>query len=452
MKVLFRPSVLAVLLAIATVPLPSASAQEPTATSETTLFQNVRIFDGTGSPLSGPSNVLVRGQTIERISAGAIEVEPGATVIDGGGRTLMPGLIDAHWHAMLIRGNPIQMMADDVGYTNIVAADEATDTLMRGFTTVRDVGGPAFSLKRAIDEGLVDGPRIYPSGAMITVTSGHGDFRQLIDLPRVPGKLSRIEEIGGAAIVDSPDEMRMRVREQLMRGASQIKLTAGGGVSSPFSPVDVSTFTEAEIRAATEAASNWGTYVTAHAFTDEAIRTSIDAGVKVIEHGFLMTEPTAQLIAQKGIWLSLQPLPEALREGFPVGSVQREGADEVWPGIDRTYQLARKYHLKTAWGTDVLFSRALAQQQGAILASLTRWYTPAEALAMATGTNGELLRLSGRRNPYPGKLGVVEQGALADLLLVDGNPLENINLIADPERSFVIIMKDGKIYKNSLAN
>ncbi|MBO9519884.1 MAG: amidohydrolase family protein [Porphyrobacter sp.] len=452
MKVLFRPSVLAMCLALAAVPLPTVLAQEPASASDTTLFQNVRIFDGTGSALSGPSNVLVRGHTIERISTGAIEVEPGATVIDGAGRTLMPGLIDAHWHTMLIRGSPAQMLADDVGYSNIVAADEATDTLMRGFTTVRDVGGPAFSLKRAIDEGLVDGPRIYPSGAMITVTSGHGDFRQLVELPRVPGKLSRIEEIGGAAIVDSPDEMRMRVREQLMQGASQVKLTAGGGVSSPFSPVDVSTFTEPEIRAATEAAANWGTYVTAHAFTDDAIRTSINAGVKVIEHGFLMTEPTAQLIAQKGIWLSLQPLPEGLREGFPVGSVQRAGADEVWPGIDRTYRLARKYNLKVAWGTDVLFSRALAQQQGAILASLTRWYTPAEALAMATGTNAQLLQLSGRRNPYPGKLGVVEQGAYADLLLVDGNPLENINLIADPQRNFLVIMKDGKIYKNSLAH
>ena len=144
---------------------------------------------------------------------------------------------------------------------------------------------------------------------------------------------------------------------------------------------------------------NWGTYVAAHAFSDESIRRSIDAGVKVIEHGFLMSEPTAQLIAQKGVWLSLQPLPEALREGFPPGSVQRKGADEVWPGIDRTYRLARKYKLKTAWGTDVLFSQALAQQQGAILASLSRWYTPAEALIMATSTNAELLRLSGRRNP-----------------------------------------------------
>ena len=138
------------------------------------------------------------------------------------------------------------------------------------------------------------------------------------------------------------------------------------------------------------------------------------------------------------------------RLGFPVGSVQRAKADEVWPGIDRTYELAKKYKIKTAWGTDVLFSAALARQQGAFLASLTRWYTPAEALIMATSTDAELLELSGKRNPYPGKLGVVQKGALADLILVDGNPLENINLVADPGKSFLVIMKDGKIYKNTL--
>jgi imidazolonepropionase-like amidohydrolase len=139
-----------------------------------------------------------------------------------------------------------------------------------------------------------------------------------------------------------------------------------------------------------------------------------------------------------------------MRLNFPVGSIQRIKADKVWPGIARAYELAKKYNIKTAWGTDVLFSAALAKQQGSILASLTRWYTPAESLAMATGTNAQLLAMSGERNPYPGKLGVVEQGALADLLLVDGNPLENIQLVADPARSFVVIMKDGKIYKNTL--
>jgi len=427
----------------------AARAQgKPPANASATLFQNVRIFDGRGASLSAPSNVLIKGNIIERISTEPIAPEPGMTVIAGNGRTLMPGLIDVHWHAMLIRADPVQALAGDVGFNNIAAGVEATDTLMRGFTTVRDVGGPVFGLKAAIDAGLIAGPRIYPSGAVITVTSGHGDFRQLSELPRTVGTLSRMEQIGASMVADSPDEVRLRVREQLMQGASQIKLTAGGGVASPFSPVDVSTFTEAELRAAVEAAGNWGTYVTVHAFTPEAIQRSIAAGVKCIEHGFLMDEATAKLIAEKGVWLSTQPLPEALREGFPVGSVQRAKADEVWPGIARTYELAKKYKLKTAWGTDVLFSQALAQQQGAILASLVRWYSPAEALAMATGTNAELLALSGKRNPYPGKLGVVEQGALADLLLVDGNPLENINLIADPAKNFKVIMKDGRVYKN----
>ena len=430
---------------------PAAPAENnPPANVSATLFQNVRIFDGRRASLSAPSNVLVKGNIIERISTEPIAAEPGVTVIAGNGRTLMPGLIDAHWHAMLIRANPAQAIFGDVGYNNIAAGVEATDTLMRGFTTVRDVGGPAFGLKSAIDSGLIAGPRIFPSGAVITVTSGHGDFRQFSELPRtIGGPPSRFEQLGGGAIADSPDEVRVRVREQLMQGASQIKLTAGGGVSSPFSPVDVTTFTEPELRAAVEAAENWGTYVTAHAFTPAAIQRAIAAGVKCIEHGFLMDEPTAKLMARKNIWLSTQPLPEALREGFPVGSVQRTKADEVWPGIARTYELAKKYKIKTAFGTDVLFSQALAQQQGAILASLVRWYSPAQALAMATSTNAELLALSGKRNPYPGKLGVVEQGWLADLLLVDGNPLENIHLIADPDKNFKVIMKDGRIYKNA---
>ena len=415
-----------------------------------TLFENVRIFDGNGVSLSAPSNVLIKGNIIERISTEPIAAEPGVTVIAGNGRTLMPGLIDAHWHAMLIRPNPAQAIVGDVGYNNIAAGVEATDTLMRGFTTVRDVGGPVFGLKAAIDGGLIAGPRIYPSGAMITVTSGHGDFRQLSELPRsIGGMLSRMEQIGGSMVADSPDEVRVRVREQLMQGASQIKLTAGGGVSSPFSPIDVSTFTEPELRAAVEAAENWGTYVTVHAFTPMAIQRAIAAGVKCIEHGFLMDDATAKLIAEKGIWLSLQPLPEELRQGFPPGSVQRAKADEVWPDIARTYELAKKYKIKTAWGSDVLFSQALAQQQGAILASLVRWYSPAEALATATRTNAELLALSGKRSPYAGKLGVVEQGALADLLLVEGNPLENIKLIAEPAKNFKVIMKGGRIYKDA---
>jgi imidazolonepropionase-like amidohydrolase len=285
---------------------------------------------------------------------------------------------------------------------------------------------------------------------MITVTSGHGDFRDATDLPRTGSGESRMEQLGGAIVADSPDELRKRAREQMMLGASQIKITVGGGVSSPHSPVDVTTLTDAEMRAVGEIADAWHTYVVAHAFTSDATRRAIAAGVKCIEHGFMIDEATAKLIAEKGVWLSLQPLAEEMRTNLPIGSVQREKAEEVWPGIARTYLLARKYKIKTAWGTDVLFSPAMARQQGAILASLSRWYTPAEALAMATGTNAELLALSGPRNPYPGKLGVIEQGAYADVILVEGNPLNDLNLVADPARNFKIIMKDGVIYKNTL--
>jgi imidazolonepropionase-like amidohydrolase len=259
-----------------------------------------------------------------------------------------------------------------------------------------------------------------------------------------------MEVTGGSMVADSPDEVRMRAREQLMQGASQIKLTAGGGVASPHSPLDVSTFTLEELVAAVEAAGNWGTYVAVHAYTSEAIQRAIEAGVKVIEHGHLMDEATAQLMAERGIWLSTQPFDADNAAKFPPGSVQAEKAQEVFAGTDRVYTLARQYGIKTAFGTDILFSAELAKRQGVLLTNLTRWYTPAEALAMATSVNAELLQLTGLRNPYPGTLGVVEEGAMADLLLVDGNPLEDIDLIADPGRNFLVIMKDGVVYKNAL--
>ena len=429
---------------------PAAYAAEPPAL---TLFENVRVFDGKSERLEEGMNVLVRGNTIEKISKDPFSTDgtPSVQVIAGGGRTLMPGLIDAHWHAMLVRPTPAALLTDDVGYLNLVAGAEARDTLMRGFTTVRDVGGPSFGLKRAIDEGIVAGPRIFPSGAIISVTSGHGDFRQANELPRVVGApQSRQEQTGASMIADSPDEVRVRVREQLLKGASQIKLTAGGGVASPNSPLDVSTFTEPELRAAVEAAENWGTYVTVHAYTPVSIQRAISAGVKCIEHGHLMDEATAKLIAERGIWLSTQAFPDEMADAFPPGSQERAKAFTVFAGTDTSITLAKKYKLKTAFGTDILFSKRLAQRQGELLVKFTRWYTPAETLAMATGTNGELLALSGKRNPYPGKLGVVEEGALADLLLVDGDPVSNIELLQDPAKNLLVIMKDGKIYKNSL--
>ncbi|HSV23330.1 MAG TPA: amidohydrolase family protein [Xanthobacteraceae bacterium] len=416
-----------------------------------TLFQNVRIFDGKSAALSAPSNVLVRGNTIERISVSPITVDPNANVIAANGRVLMPGLIDAHWHAFMAATPQPLLMTADASYLHLLAARQAEATLMRGFTTVRDLGGPVFGLKRAIDEGVMIGPRIYPSGAFISQTSGHGDFRFSFEVPRtLGGPLSHSEVEGVAAIADSPDEVRLRAREQLRGGASQIKLMAGGGVNSPLNPIESTQYTEAEIRAAVEAAENWGTYVTVHAYTPRAIRQAIAAGVKVIEHGHLIDEPTAKLLADKGIWWSLQPLTRDEAVFARMDPVSQGKALAVWAGTDNAYKLAKKYKVKTAFGADILFDAAAASRQGAELTKLVRWYTPAEALKMATADNGELMALSGFINPYPGKLGVVEEGALADLLLVDGNPLENIKLIEDPDKNFRVIMKDGRIYKNAL--
>lgn len=430
----------------------AARGQAPPST--VTLFTNVRIFDGKGTALSASTNVLVRANKIERISTTPIQTAPGdaARVIAGGGRTLMPGLIDAHWHTMMASPSMNVALTADVGFLNLLAAQQANETLMRGFTSVRDLSGPVFGLKRAIDAGITMGPRIWPSGAMISQTGGHGDFRFPYEVPKQPGApLSHAEIIGASAIADSPDEVRLRSREQLMQGAVFLKLAAGGGVSSTYDPLDVSQYTEAEIRAAVEAAENWGTYVTVHAYTPRAIQTAIRAGVKCIDHGQLMDEATAKLMAEKDIWLSIQPfLDDEDANPHPEGSESRKKQLEMSSGTDTAYGFAKKYKLKTAWGTDTLFDAKLAARQGAQLAKMVRWYSPAEVLVMATQTNGELLAMSGPRNPYPGKLGVVEEGALADLLLVDGDPLANIKLIEDPGKNFVVIMKDGKIYKNTL--
>jgi len=415
------------------------------------LIENVRIFDGTHPQLSAPSSVLIKGNIIEKISAGPIPADQrsGAQIVAGGGRVLMPGLIDAHWHATMVRSTPTQMLSNDLGYTTLQAGAEATATLMRGFTSVRDMGGPSFALKRAIDDNILPGPRIYPSGAVITISGGHGDFREISELPRTTATLSRVEQLGGSAVADSPDEVRKRAREQLMQGASQVKLTAGGGVASPFSPLEVVTFTDAELRAAVEAATDWGTYVATHAYTTAAVQRSIAAGVKVIEHGHLMDEATARLMAEKGIWLSTQPFVD-LGGAAMLPADRQQQMMQVVNGTNAIYGYVKKYKIKTAFGTDILFSPALAERQGQGIVDLTRWFTPAEALAQATSANGELLALSGLRNPYPGKLGVVEQGALADLLLVDGNPLEDIKLVADPANKFLVIMKDGVVYKNTV--
>jgi imidazolonepropionase-like amidohydrolase len=428
----------------------SGAARIPAVPDSPIAFTNLRVFDGKSTALAIGLRVVVEGQKIKSIEPAESPVGAGFQIIDCGGLVMMPGLIDAHWHSIFAALPASTLLSADVGYILLAASAEAERTLMRGFTTIRDLGGPSFALKQAIDDGLVAGPRIYPSGAMITTTGGHADLRPLSDLPRSPaGPLSYVERTGAANIADSADEVRLRVREQLLQGASQIKLVGGGGVSSPRTTLEMLTFGEPELRAGVEAAADRNTYVAVHAYPPAAIRRAIDAGAQCIEHGHLMDEATAILMAEKGIWLSTQPFVSD-DDTVPLTGQSRINQLQVIAGTNNVYALAKKHGIKTAFGSDLLFSGKLTDRQGLMLTHLARWYGNADILKMATSVNAELMAMSGPRNPYPGKLGVVEEGAFADLLLVDGDPITNINLIAAPEQRLKIIMKDGRIYKNTL--
>jgi imidazolonepropionase-like amidohydrolase len=413
------------------------------------LFRQVRLFDGLSDTLRTGVQILVEGNRIVAIDTTNSAPPEGATIIDCGDRVLMPGLIDAHWHT-IFAATPINvLMMGDPGIIFAGATAEAERTLLRGFTTVRDLGGPTFSFKQAIDSGIIPGPRIFPSGALVTTSGGHGDLRMPFEMPRGGGELSLGEQMGAAAIADGVAEVQLRVREQLLQGASQVKMMAGGGVSSPRSPLDITTFSEAELAAGVGVARDWNTYVTAHAYMSNTVQRAMAAGCACIEHAHLMDEATAQIMADKEIWLSTQPflsMEDASSQSGP--GVER--AMQIFEGTPRIYEFARKYGIKTAWGSDVLFAPELAPRQNVMLTHLKAWYSNAEILRMATSTNAELLALSGPRTPYAGRLGVIEKDALADLLVVDGNPIEDISLIEDPGANLAIVMKDGTIFKNML--
>jgi imidazolonepropionase-like amidohydrolase len=443
-----KPLALCLLIACFALPLDRAVGQEKKEPQKNViLIQNARIFAGTSDRLLDGMNLLVVGNKIAQCSKEPIKAPEGALVLAADGRVLMPGMIDAHVHLML----PLtieELQKSDDSYIALRAADEAKRMLDRGFTTVRDTAGATFGLKRAIDEGLIQGPRIFPSGAAISQTAGHGDFRSRSDRPRRwGGKLDRFEQLGLMTLADGREEVLAATREQLRLGATQIKLMAGGGVASEFDPLDVSQYLEDELKAAVDAAKDWDTYVTVHAYNPRAINRAITAGVKCIEHGQLMDEATVKRVAEKGLFLSPQVMIYQQRfAGLDEGREAKR--KQVLEGMDVMFRLAKKHKVKVCFGTDVVFSRELFARQSKELTARLKWFEPMDILRQATSINGELLSLSGRRNPY-GRLGMIEVGALADLILVNGNPLEKLSLLEDPN-NLVVIMKDGTIYKNKL--
>ncbi len=435
-------------LLVALLAATAVSAQQDPAQ---TLITNVHVFDGVNDGRIENANVLIEGNLIAAVSTDPISAE-GATVIDGGGRTLIPGLIDVHWHTTYAY-TPATVLIFNQGDMSEVAIRSMTgakETLMRGFTTVRDPGGNPFAIKRLIDSGEYPGHRILPSGPFMSQTSGHADFHSLLENPRnSTSELSYWEKNMMAMVADGVPEVRKRTREILKYGASQVKITTGGGVSSQYDPLDVSEYSVDEIEAVVEEAANFNTYVLAHVMTDRGIRTSVEAGVMSIEHGFFASRETLELMKEKGAWLSPQTMKEEdMVWDSPVSAAKYK---QVTDAVANLYPMAKEVGVNLAFGTDQLLDASKAYQQSLYLVRLGEWFTPYEVLKIATSENARLLELSGPRHPYQdGPLGVIKEGAYADLILVDGNPLENLELVGNPGEYFDLIMKDGVVYKNAL--
>ncbi|MGI0519993.1 amidohydrolase family protein [Microbacterium oxydans] len=414
------------------------------------IIRNARVFDGVNAKTQDNVDVLIEGSHVVGVSSAPVagDASDGVIEIDARGRFLMPGLSDAHVHLMGNANSMMEFLQGPTGalYGNTIA--EAKRMLLRGFTTVRDMGGDTAPVKSLIDRGVFEGPRIFPSQAMISQTSGHADFSFVYDVPEeFGGAPSRTEDIHFTRVADGVPRVLAAVREQLKMGASQIKLTLGGGAASMYDPLNTLQYTPDEVRAAVQAATDYGTYVATHVYTPAGIARALDAGVTSIEHGHLADEATIALIAEKGAWLSMQPFAEDDHH-YP-DPVRAAKNTEICHGTDEVYGWARQHGVKTAWGTDLLLEPQSAPRQSVMAARLGDFYSNAEALTMLTSGNAALFELAGERNTYRGaKLGVIAEGAWADLILVDGDPIADLSLIADPDTNFALIVKSGQIVKN----
>ncbi len=422
-----------------------------TATAEDTeqaiLFQNVKIFDGVQTELMS-GDVLVEGSHIQRVSTSPIPVPEGATVIDGGGRILSPGFIDLHAH--LTFNVPRDQMDTHPWVVGAVAGDVARSYLEQGFTTIRDAGGTHPALARAVRDGLLVGPRIYPSGAVVTQTSGHGDFRRPSDPHPVLCNCGFEAHLGDglAVIADGVPMTLAAVRENLKYGATQIKIMGGGGVASDYDPIHTLQPSPEEIRAAVQAAGDWGTYVMAHSYTSEAVQRLVENGVKVIEHGLLIDEATAQLCAEKDVVISTQIAIFRMAAELPgMSDENRAKMQQVLAGQDRLIGLIKKYDIKMGFGTDFVFGTY--KNLGREFTARTQYFSPGEILVQATSEGAEIIRLAGKLDRYD-PFGEIKEGWLADLVLIDGDPFADISILEDPQTHLPVIMKAGELVKNTL--
>jgi imidazolonepropionase-like amidohydrolase len=407
------------------------------------VLHNALLVDCTGREPQANSAVIVEGKRItDVVSGGRVTVPPGATAIDCGGHTLMPGLTDAHVHICAV---DVNILEQHRMYPPSLLAAKALrileETLQQGYTTVRDAGGADAGFRMAVEQGLVAGPRLMVAGSPITQTGGHADFRK-------PAETVEFIACGvgmTGAVCDGPDEVRKAVREQLRRGVDHIKIMAGGGAMSPADAIDTTQFTVPEIRAAVEEARAVGTYVMAHLYTAASVSNALGAGVRSLEHGNLMTEESARLIREAGAYLvpTLTTYEMLAEEGAQYG-VPEANIRKIKVARERSFEalkLAHQAGVKIASGSDLL--GPMQRRKARELALKAQVLSPMEALLSATKVNAELFRL-GR------DIGTVEGGKLADVIVVRGDPLRDLTLFQDYQHNILLIMKEGRIYKNLL--
>lgn len=408
-----------------------------------TIFNNAAIFDGVSAELRGGQSVVVEDGRIVEVRAGSASVAADQ-VIDVAGRTLMPGLIDLHAHPCLadvVAPRAVTLRTEEVA---LYAAKILRQSLMRGFTTLRDAGGTDAIYRRLIEDGTIEGPRLYPSGRFITMTGGHGDMRD-------PKDRALVSCCGGAlhkrflSIADGADEVRKAVREELRRGAVQIKMFLSGGVMSPTGFIDQLQYTPAEIRAAVEEAEAQRAYVLAHCHPDGAIRRAAECGVRSIEHASFITEETARFVAETGCYavptLAVAKALEVEGERIGISAANRAKLNGVFEPMLRSLEYMKRAGVKMGFGTDV--SGQLQYRQCSEFSLRAEVLTPHDILVSATSMAAEIMREDGH-------LGIIAPGAHADILVIDGNPLDDIRILDRDGAALSVIMKAGRFHKNTI--
>ncbi|WP_216825898.1 metal-dependent hydrolase family protein [Sulfitobacter sp. SK012] len=426
----------------------AASAQDEA--PRQVLFTNVNIFNGVDGELMENGSVLVEGNLIKTVSAETIDA-PEAFMVDGEGRTLMPGLIDMHSH-MCIRNGMLEFRDNyDQMANGAYVALVLQDYLDQGFTTARDAGCNILGIAKAVNNDIIPGPRLYPSGAFLSQTGGHADTGSFND---VPGDVDDLEAHMFGFIADGVPEVIRAARHNLRAGATQIKVMAGGGVASEFDPLHTTQYSLDELKAIVGVAEDYGTYVLVHAYHDRSVNRAIDAGVRVIDHNFLVSEETIIRMKEEGVALSVQAVMSLEAFGDPdsitfFSADQKAKAKQVNAGAKQMMEWAVKHELLMVTGGDMFGPDVVRQADNIIWFNDEITKDPHLSLKTATSNAAEVLNWTGGMNPYKeGTLGTIAEGGYADIILVDGNPLEDINVIKRDTVDFV--MKDGDVYKNWL--